>query len=92
MIWPSPEAHVDTGDRTRRHEPMISTFKPEGCYYLAYVVSHEGDFQLGIELTDRSRTLYNELDQPWEQVANGLFAARAAISAGDHDRAVASPR
>jgi hypothetical protein len=27
------------------------------CYYLAYVVSHEGDFPLGLALTDESRAL-----------------------------------
>ena len=60
------------------------------CYYLAYVVSHHGDFQQAMELTDRSRALYDGLDRPWDEVANGLFAARAAISAGDRDRAVAA--
>ena len=34
-------------------------------------------------LTDRSRALYAGLDRPWDLAANGLFAARAAISAGD---------
>ena len=33
-------------------------------------------------LTDRSRALYDGLDRPWDQAANALFAARAAISAG----------
>jgi predicted ATPase len=58
------------------------------CYYLAYVVSHNGEFQQAMELTDRSRALYDTLDRPWDHVANGLFATRAAISAGDQDRAV----
>jgi hypothetical protein len=30
------------------------------------------------------------LDDPWEQAANALFAARAAISAGDVERAAAA--
>ena len=58
------------------------------CYYLAYVVSHDGEFGQALELTDRSRALYQGLDRPWDQAANGLFAARAAISAGDRVRAV----
>ncbi len=58
------------------------------CYYLAYVVSHHGEFRQAIELTDRSRALYKGLDRPWDQAANGLFAARAAISAGDQERSV----
>jgi tetratricopeptide (TPR) repeat protein len=58
------------------------------CYYLAYVVSHHGDFGRAMELTDRSRALYDGLDRPWDQAANGLFAARAAISAGDQGRSV----
>ena len=54
-------------------------------YYLAYVVSHHGDFRRALELTDRSRAIYDTLDRPWDQAANSLFAARAAISAGDDD-------
>jgi len=57
-------------------------------YYLAYVVSHHGEFREAMALTARSRTLYAGLDRPWDQVANGLFAARAAISAGDRERGV----
>jgi predicted ATPase len=57
-------------------------------YYLAYVVSHRGEFRQAMELTDRSRALYDGLDRPWDQAANGLFAARAAISAGDQERSV----
>ena len=58
------------------------------CYYLAYVVSHHGEWGQALELTDRSSALYDGLDRPWDQAANWLFAARAAISAGDHVRAV----
>ena len=53
------------------------------AYYLAYVVSHHGDFRQAIDLTDRSRALYLEIERPWDLAANELFAARAAISAGD---------
>jgi predicted ATPase/DNA-binding SARP family transcriptional activator len=56
------------------------------AYYLAYVESHHGNFDRALELTDRSRALYDGLDRPWDQAANWLFAARAAISAGDNDR------
>jgi predicted ATPase/DNA-binding SARP family transcriptional activator len=56
-------------------------------YYLAYVVSHHGAWQQALELTARSRELYGGLDRPWDQAANALFAARAAISAGDRRRA-----
>ena len=41
-----------------------------------------------MELTDRSDALYDGLDRPWDQAANWLFAARAAISAGDEARSV----
>jgi predicted ATPase/DNA-binding SARP family transcriptional activator len=58
------------------------------CYYLAYVVSHHGEWVQAMQLTDRSSTLYDGLERPWDQAANSLFAARAAISAGDHVRAV----
>jgi tetratricopeptide (TPR) repeat protein len=52
------------------------------------VVSHEGAFREALELTDRSDSLYAGLDRPWDQAANWLFAARAAISAGDEARSV----
>jgi len=57
------------------------------CYYLAYVVSHRGEWEQAMELTARSRQLYDGLDRPWDQAANALFASRAAISAGDRVRA-----
>ncbi len=56
-------------------------------YYLAYVVSHHGEFEQALALTERSDALYRGLDRPWDQAANWLFAARAAISAGDRVRA-----
>jgi predicted ATPase/DNA-binding SARP family transcriptional activator len=57
------------------------------CYYLAYVVSHHGEFAQAMQLTDRSSALYAGLDRPWDQAANWLFASRAAISALDRVRA-----
>ncbi len=54
------------------------------AYYLAYVVSHRGEWEHALELTERSRL---GLEHPWDQAANALFAARAAISAGDRVRA-----
>ena len=57
-------------------------------YYLAYVVSHHGEWDHALELTEQSATLYQGLDRPWDQAANALFAARAAISAGYLGRAI----
>ncbi len=57
------------------------------CYYLAYVVSHHGEFAQALKLTDRASALYTGLDRPWDQAASQLFASRAAISAGDRVRA-----
>ena len=59
-------------------------------YYLAYVVSHDGEFRYAMELTDHANALYEGLDRPWDQAANWLFAARAAISAGDQERSIAA--
>lgn len=59
-------------------------------YHLAYVVSHQGDFERGIELTAQSAELLEQFDLPWDQGANALFAARAAISAGDLERSAAA--
>ncbi|HEY5875576.1 MAG TPA: BTAD domain-containing putative transcriptional regulator, partial [Ilumatobacteraceae bacterium] len=58
------------------------------AYYLAYVVSHDGDFRGALELTDRSRDLFTGLDRQWDLAANALFATRAAISAALEERAV----
>ena len=58
------------------------------CYHLAYVVSHHGDWERALELTARSRVLYDTLDRPWDQAANALFASRAAISAADEQRSL----
>jgi predicted ATPase/DNA-binding SARP family transcriptional activator len=58
------------------------------CYYLAYVVSHHGEWAQALELTDRASTLHGGLERPWDQAATWLFAARAAISADDRARAV----
>ena len=52
-------------------------------YYRAYVVSHQGEWGEAIGLTGRSRAVYERTDRLWDRAANGLFAARAAISAGD---------
>src|SRR6185436_9924686 len=70
----------------RRHIEEASALAddPRGDYYLAYVVSHHGDWEHGLELTERARA---RLEDPWDLAANALFAARAAISAGDTARA-----
>src|SRR6185503_7998184 len=60
------------------------------AYHMAYVVSHHGDWEEGLALTARARELYAGLDRPWDEAANALFAARAAISAGDVARAAAA--
>jgi tetratricopeptide (TPR) repeat protein len=67
------------------HDPDLQA---RCSYYLAYVVSHHGEFRTALELTDRSRAIYDTMDRPWDQAANALFAARAAISAGDEGRGV----
>ena len=59
-------------------------------YYLAYVVSHHGEWAEAMELTARSSELYTGLERPWDQAATWLFAGRAAISAGDRVRATAA--
>jgi predicted ATPase/DNA-binding SARP family transcriptional activator len=59
-------------------------------YYLAYVFSHHGEWAEAMELTARSSELYTGLERPWDQAATWLFAARAAISAGDRLRATAA--
>jgi predicted ATPase len=92
---------ASTGDLARAREHVDAAaalaedagdldLQARSAYYLAYVVSHHGDFQRALALTDRSRALYDGLDRPWDQAANALFAARAAISAGDEERSVQS--
>ncbi|MCW2957946.1 MAG: transcriptional activator domain, partial [Solirubrobacterales bacterium] len=97
------EASTGHLERARRHIAAATVLsesiedvdlQARCCYHLAYVESHDGDFDRALELTDRSDALYGRLDRPrdpdrsWDLAANWLFAARAAISAGDHARAV----
>jgi tetratricopeptide (TPR) repeat protein len=90
------EASIGDLDLAREHIGLATEIADETsdtdlqarcAYYLAYVVSHHGDFRQAIELTDRSRALYLGLDLPWDLAASELFAARAAISAGDQQLA-----
>ncbi len=81
-------AREHIGEATRLAEAVGDVDLQARCsYYLAYVVSHHGDFGQALQLTDRSSALYAGLDRPWDQAASWLFAARAAISAGDRARA-----
>jgi tetratricopeptide (TPR) repeat protein len=91
------EASTGRLDRAREHialateaaDAIHETDLQARCsYYLAYVVSHDGEFRRAMELTDRSDALYEGLDRPWDQATNWLFAARAAISANDEQRSV----
>ena len=79
--------HIEAAERLANEIGDVD-LQARGCYYLAYVVSHDGQFRQALELTDRSNLLYGDLDRPWDQAANWIFAARAAISAGDHERSV----
>jgi tetratricopeptide (TPR) repeat protein len=81
--------HVDTAIAIAEAIDHVE-LRARGAYYLAYVVSHDGDWANGLELTDRSDLLYAGLDRPWDRAANALFASRAAISARDLDRAAAA--
>jgi predicted ATPase len=91
------EASTDRLERARDHITEASELadtlndvdlQARCSYYLAYVESHHGEFGHALELTDRSDALYDELDRPWDQAATWLFAARAAISAGDETRSI----
>jgi predicted ATPase/DNA-binding SARP family transcriptional activator len=89
---------ASTGDLETAHEHLTAAgaladatddtdLQARCAYHRAYVVSHDGDWEQALELTARSRELYDELDRPWDQAANALFESRAAISAGDRGRA-----
>ncbi|MDA0164050.1 hypothetical protein OM076_27505 [Solirubrobacter ginsenosidimutans] len=81
------EASSGDLEPARRHvadAAALAPGDPRCAYYLAYVVSHHGEWEHALALTARARAL---ADDPWDQAANALFAARAAISAGDVERA-----
>ncbi|MFN0029987.1 MAG: BTAD domain-containing putative transcriptional regulator, partial [Acidimicrobiales bacterium] len=78
------ERHLDAGKDVE--------LRARCCYYRAYVVSHQGDWQQGMELTTIAAALYDTLDRPWDQLANALFAARAAVGAADIARAAQAHR
>ena len=75
------EASAGDLEPARRHIEQARALDdgPRCDYYLAYVVSHQGDWERALELTARAA---ERLEDPWEQAANALFAARAATSAG----------
>jgi predicted ATPase/DNA-binding SARP family transcriptional activator len=91
-LLPAAWIEASTGDLgpAREHVAAASALAGDAAlqgrcaYHLAYVVSHHGEWAYALELTARAREL---LDAPWDQAANALFAARAAISAGDRVRA-----
>jgi predicted ATPase/DNA-binding SARP family transcriptional activator len=80
--------HHIAGARDLAEKTRDADLQARCSYYLAYVVSHHGEFRRAMDLTERSRAIYDTLDRPWDQTANWLFAARAAISAGDQQRSV----
>jgi predicted ATPase/DNA-binding SARP family transcriptional activator len=93
------EASTDRLELARTHIAAASDLADEiddvdlrarGAYYLAYVVSHGGHFDEALTLTERSDRLYQGMDRAWDQAASWLFAARAAISAGDDARSIAA--
>ena len=86
------EASTGHLEPARRHVVAAASLADEtqdveirarSSYHLAYVVSHQGEWRRALELTAHAKELYTDLDRPWDQAANALFAARAAISAGD---------
>ena len=87
------EASTDRLDLAREHIAEAAALdggddlQARCAYHLAYVVSHEGDFAQAMELTDRAASLQATA---WDQAAGWLFAARAALSARDRDRALAA--
>lgn len=81
--------HIATGQVLADELADVDLQARAACY-LAYVVSHEAQWQHALDLTDRSAQLYDTIDRPWDQAVNALFAARAAIGAGDAVRATAT--
>ena len=81
-----PEAWLE---RALDHEQVLGYLlvAPVVVLLLALVAWPFG-ISVSMALTDRSRALYSGLDRAWDQAANELFAARAAISAGDQERSV----
>jgi predicted ATPase/DNA-binding SARP family transcriptional activator len=86
----APAARHVAGARALADASEDADLQARCDYYLAYVVSHHGDWEHAMDLTARSRARYDALDRPWDQAANALFASRAAISAGDLARAAAA--
>jgi predicted ATPase len=82
----SARQHIDQASALAEATSDVE-LQARSASYLAYVVSHEGDFRGGLQLADRARTLYTGIDRQWDVAANALFATRAAISAGDVVRA-----
>jgi hypothetical protein len=91
------EASIGRLDRARTHIAVARDMadaindvdlQARCCYYLAYVVSHDGDFRQAIELTDRSDAPVRRARPTVGSSRQLALRRRAAISANDQPRSV----
>jgi predicted ATPase/DNA-binding SARP family transcriptional activator len=56
-------------------------------FFLAYVLSQQGDFERCRTVLDRSRPVFVECGQAWDEAANWVLLAHVTLAAGDQGRA-----
>lgn len=56
-------------------------------FFLAYVLSQRGDFEGCRTVLDRSRPVFVECGQAWDEAANWVLLGHATLAAGDQDQA-----
>jgi predicted ATPase/DNA-binding SARP family transcriptional activator len=52
-------------------------------FYLAYVLSQKGDFDGCRQVLDRSRPVFVELEERWDEAANWVLRAHVTLAVGD---------
>ena len=63
--------HIAAATELAETRSAIVDLQARCCYYLAYVVSHDGEFRQAIDADRPQRALYAGLDRPWDRPRAG---------------------
>lgn len=80
--------HTTVVDAIERHDfagDDLALARAE--FHLAYVRSQRGDFEASRRVLERSRPVFAERAQGWDEAANRVLSAHVALAAGDRSAA-----
>jgi predicted ATPase/DNA-binding SARP family transcriptional activator len=86
--------HAAGGDVERGHSTVVDAIeqfdftgdevaRAQADFFLAYVLSQKGDFEACRRVLDRSRPVFVESGQNWDEAANWVLFAHVTLAAGD---------